>query len=175
VRCYEPDAARFGRISLGIPYVEFEIPAGTAKGICEFYPQVMGMPTALKNGDATVASVTMGKNQHLLFRETNRPQPEYDGHHVQMYVTDFSGPHRKLSERGLIYSEDNQYQYRFRDIVDLATGKHLFTIEHEVRSATHPMYLRPLINRNPAQTNRTFASGHDQWLWAMGPDQYDQG
>ncbi len=54
-------------------------------------------------------------------------------------------------------------------------GKHLFTIEHEVRSATHPMYLRPLINRNPVQTNRTFASGHDQWLWAMGPDQYDPG
>ncbi len=173
VRCYEPDAARFGRITLGIPYVEFEVPPGTAKGICGFYPQVMAMPAVLKNGDATVASVTMGKNQHLLFRETDRPQPEYDGHHVQMYITNFSGPYSKLSDRGLIYSEDNQYQYRFRDIVDPATGKHLFTIEHEVRSATHPMYLRPLINRNPTQTNRTFASGHDQWLWAMGPDPYD--
>ena len=42
-----------------------------------------------------------------------------------------------------------------------------------MRSATHPMYLRPLINRNPAQTNRTYASGHDQWLWAMEPDEYD--
>jgi hypothetical protein len=133
------------------------------------------MPAGLENDDATVASVRMGTNQHLRFRETDRPQPEYDGHHVQIYITDFSGPHRKLSERGLIYSEDNQYQYRFRDIVDLADGKHLFTIEHEVRSATHPMYLRPLINRNPAQTNRTFASGHDQWLWAMGPDPYDAG
>jgi hypothetical protein len=36
------------------------------------------------------------------------------------------------------------------------------------------MYLRPLINRNPAQTNRTYASGHDQWLWAMEPDEYDR-
>jgi hypothetical protein len=35
------------------------------------------------------------------------------------------------------------------------------------------MYLRPLINRNPAQTNRTYASGHDQWHFAMQPDQYD--
>jgi hypothetical protein len=43
-----------------------------------------------------------------------------------------------------------------------------------VRSATHPMYLRPLINRNPAQTNRNYAHGHDQWLWAMDPDQYDE-
>jgi hypothetical protein len=175
VRCYEPDAARFGRITLGIPYVEFEVPRGAAKGICDFYPHVMGMQAELKNGDAAVASVTMGKNQHLMFRETDGPQSEYDGHHVQMYIANFSGPYRKLAERGLIYSEDNQYQYRFRDIVDLSSGKHLFTIEHEVRSATHPMYLRPLINRNPAQTNRTFAAGHDQWLWAMGPDQYDPG
>jgi hypothetical protein len=173
VRCYEPDAARFGRITLGIPYVEFEVPIETARGICAFYPQIMGMPAELGNGDGTVARVKIGKEQHLQFRETDRPQPEFDGHHVQMYVTNFSGPHRRLSERGLIYSEDNQYQYRFRDIVDLASGRHLFTIEHEVRSATHPMYLRPLINRNPAQNNRNYAFGHDQWLWAMEPDQYD--
>jgi hypothetical protein len=174
VRCYEPDAARFGRITLGIPYVEFDVPIGTAPGICEFYPDIMGIPAELKNGDGTVARVKMGKDQHLQFRETDRPQPEYDGHHVQMYITDFSGPYRALSERNLIYSEDNQYQYRFRDIVDLDSGKALFTIEHEVRSATHPMYLRPLINRNPAQTNRNYAHGHDQWPWAMEPDQYDQ-
>jgi hypothetical protein len=175
LRCYEPDAARFGRITLGIPYVEFDVPPGTAKGICEFYPEIMEMPAELRNGNGTVASVQVGKNQHVLFRETDRPQPQYDGHHVQIYITNFSGPHRRLSERGLIYSEDNQYQYRFRDIVDPESGKHLFTVEHEVRSSTHPMYLRPLVNRNPSQTNRTFATGHDQWLWAMGPDQYDAG
>jgi hypothetical protein len=173
VRCFEPDADRFGRITLGIPYVEFDVPTGSARGICDFYPKIMGMPAQLKNGDGTAASVQVGKDQHLVFRETDRPQPEYDGHHVQIYITNFSGPHRALAERNLIFSEDNPYQYRFRDIVDLANGKHLFTIEHEVRSATHPMFLRPLINRNPAQTNRTFAAGYDQWLWAMGPDQYD--
>src|SRR6201985_3148706 len=41
VRCYEPDAARFGRITLGIPYVEFDVPIGTANGIRGFYPDVM--------------------------------------------------------------------------------------------------------------------------------------
>ena len=173
VRCYEPDAARFGRITLGIPYVEFEVSPGTAKGICAFYPQIMGIPTELRNGDATVARAKVGKDQYLQFRETDRPQPEFDGHHVQIYITDFSGPYRLLSERGLVSQEDNQYQYRFRDIVDPADGRHLFTVEHEVRSATHPMYLRPLINRNPAQTNRNYAHGHDQWLFAMEPDQYD--
>ena len=173
VRLHEPDPARFGRVNLGIPYVEFEVPIGAAPGICKFYPRIMGIPAELGNGDGTMARVKMGKDQHLQFRETDRPQPEYDGHHVQMYITDFSGPYRALSERHLIYSEDNQYQYRFRDIIDLESRRHLFTIEHEVRSATHPMYLRPLVNRNPAQTNRTYASGHDQWLWAMDPDEYD--
>jgi hypothetical protein len=173
VRCYEPDAARFGRVALGIPYVEFDVPVGTAKAICAFYPEIMEIPAELRNGDATVARVKVGKDQYLQFRETDRPQPDYDGHHVQIYITDFSGPYRRLLKRGLVSQEDNQYQYRFRDIVDLADGRHLFTVEHEVRSATHPMYLRPLVNRNPTQTNRNYAHGHDQWPWAMNPDEYD--
>ena len=173
VRCHEPDAARFGRITLGIPYVEFDVPLGTAKGIAAFYPEIMGIPAELKNGDGTMARAKMGKDQYLQFRETDRPQPDYDGHHVQMYITNFSGPYRRLLDRGLVSQEDNPYQYRFRDIVDLTDGRHLFTVEHEVRSATHPMYLRPLVNRNPASTNQTYAHGHDQWDWAMGPDQYD--
>src|SRR5258705_2810475 len=50
VRCYEPDAARFGRITLGIPYVEFDVPVGTAKAICAFYPAIMGMQAEFLNG-----------------------------------------------------------------------------------------------------------------------------
>lgn len=174
MRCYEPDSARFGRITLGIPYVEFDVPVGTAKGICGFYPEVTGIPAELVNGDGVMARVKVGKDQYLQFRETDAPQPEFDGHHVQIYVADFSGPYRRLGERGLISQEDNQYQYRFRDIVDLADGRRLFTVEHEVRSATHPMYLRPLINRDPAQTNQNYAHGHDQWAWTMGPKEYDR-
>ena len=174
VRCHEPDAARFGRITLGIPYVEFEVPAGTAKGICEFYPKVMAMRADFSDGDRMVASVHVGNNQHLLFRETDRPQGEYDGHHVQIYIMDFSGPYRRLLERNLVSQEDNQYQYRFKDIVDLRDGRHLFTVEHEVRSVTHPMYLRPLVNRDPTQTNRNYAHGYDALPWAMGPDEYDR-
>ena len=174
VRCYEPDAARFGRITLGIPYVEFEVPIGTAQGICAFYPELIGIPAEMVNGEGIVARAKVAQDQYLQFRETDRPAPDYDGHHVQIYITNFSGPYRRLSERGLVSREDHQYQYRFRDIVDPADGRHLFTVEHEVRSVTHPMYLRPLINRNPGQTNRNYASGHDQWLWAMEPEEYDR-
>jgi hypothetical protein len=173
VRCYEPDAARFGRISLGIPYVEFDVPVGTAGRIADFYPAIMGTPAQVQNGDGTLTRVQMGKNQYMQFRETDRPQPEFDGHHVQMYIANFSGPYEKLKARDLISIEDNQYQYRFKDIVDLDSGKLLFTVEHEVRSATHPMYLRPLVNRNPATTNQNYANGYDAWLWAMDPEEYD--
>jgi len=173
IRCHEPDAARSGRIALGIPYVEFDVPVGTAKGIAAFYRAMLEVPAAVANGDATVARVKVGKDQHFLFRETDEPQPEFDGHHVQIYIVNFSGPHRRLHERNLVNREDNQYQYRFRDIVDLDDGRHLFTVEHEVRSFTHPMCLRPLVNRNPAQTNRSYAAGYDARSYAMPPEHYD--
>jgi catechol-2,3-dioxygenase len=173
VRCYEPDAERFGRIALGIPYVEFDVPVGSAKRIADFYPAIMGTPATVQNGDGTLTRVQMGKNQYMQFRETDAPQPAFDGHHVQMYIANFSGPYEKLKARNLISIEDNQYQYRFQDIVDLDSNKVLFTVEHEVRSATHPMYLRPLVNRNPATTNQNYANGYDAALWAMDPQEYD--
>ena len=174
VRVHEPDAERFGRIALGIPYVEFNVPVGSAKAIAAFYPAIMGTPATVQNGDGTLTRVQMGKNQYMQFRETDAPQPAFDGHHVQMYIANFSGPYEKLKARNLISVEDNQYQYRFQDIVDLDTNKVLFSVEHEVRSATHPMYLRPLINRNPATTNQNYANGYDSWLWAMDPQEYDE-
>jgi hypothetical protein len=123
VRCYEPDAARFGRVTLGIPYVEFEVPVGTAQGICAFYPELIGIPAEMVNGEGTVARARVAQDQYLQFRETDRPAPDYDGHHVQIYITNFSGPYRRLLERGLISREDHQYQYRFCDIVDRSSTK----------------------------------------------------
>jgi hypothetical protein len=173
VRCYEPDTARFGRVTLGFPYVEFDVPTGAAPGIARFYREMIGTPAEVVNGDGTVARVAVGKDQHFLFRETDRALPAFDEHHVQIYVADFSRPHQRLKQRGLVNREDNQYQYRFRDIVDLDSGKLLFTIEHEVRSLTHPMFLRPLVNRNPAQTTRNYSMGHDAASWATGPEHFD--
>ena len=85
-----------------------------------------------------------------MFRETRQPLKAYDGHHIAIYITDFSGTHAWLKERGIVSEESNEFQYRFNDIVDPASGEKLFEIEHEVRSFTHPMYARPLVNRgNP--------------------------
>lgn len=168
LRCYEPDPPRFGRITLGMPYVEFDVPTGTADGIVRFYREILDAPARIEeNGAGRVARVSVGVDQEFVFRETERPGPSYDGHHVQIYITDFSSPHRRLLERGLITEESDQHQYRFKDIVDPEGGRVLFTIEHEVRSMRHPLYARPLVNRNPTQTNLNYAPGHDAWNWGM--------
>jgi hypothetical protein len=72
-------------------------------------------------------------------------------------------------ERGLVTEESNQYQYRFKDIVDPDGGKVLYTLEHEIRSVTHPLYARPLVNRDPVQTNRDYTPGYDARQWALRP------
>jgi hypothetical protein len=155
----------FGDMTLGIPYVEFPVPVGHAEGIARFYDKVMGSPgTVTPNGGGAVARVRVGMNQELVFRETTQPIQPYDGHHIAVYVADFSGPHARLLERGLVSEESSQIQYRFKDIVDPDSGKHLFTIEHEVRCVTHPMFLRPLINRNPAQRQPTYQRGRDAYV-----------
>lgn len=53
------------------------------------------------------------------------------------------------------------------------SGEPLFTVEHEVRSAPHPMSMQPMVNRNPALNNRNYAYGQDQSFWAMEPDRYE--
>ncbi|CAN5585308.1 hypothetical protein BH10PSE6_BH10PSE6_20660 [soil metagenome] len=157
---YDP-SKRFAGMKLGMPYVEFDVPAGTAKGIADFYREVLGTMTSVKDN---AAHVSVGYGQELVFRETDRKLADYDGHHIQVYVANFSQPHRQLVDRKILTEESNQYQYRFNDIVDPATGKKLFEIEHEIRSITHPMYARPLVNRNPRQTNRNYIQGRDGWV-----------
>ncbi len=167
IRCHAPNE-RFGRITLGIPYVEFDVPAGSADAIVRFYREIIATPAAIAEDEpGRCARVAVGAGQELRFRETDGPLPAYDGHHVQVYVADFSGPYRRLRERGLISEESDQHQYRFKDLVDPGSGTVLFTIEHEVRSMRHPLFLRPLVNRDPGQSNVDYAPGRDAFVWSM--------
>ncbi len=159
VRCHAP-SPEFGDTELAIAYVEFDVPRGTAAGIARFYREGMLAVTKVEQqGADAVACVTVGV-QKLLFRETAAPLPPYDDHHIAIYVANHSGPHRFLLKHNLI-TEERAHQYRFRDIVDPDSGKPLFTVEHEVRSLKHPVYAKPLINRNPQQSNNYKDRGHD--------------
>jgi len=159
-RCHEPEH-RPDAMELGMPYVEFDVPAGVAAGIAAFYRAMFDTATRV-GGKA--AHVSVGQGQELVFRETAEPLPPYDGHHIQVYVANFSRPHANLLKHDLVSEESNRYQYRFKDIIDLKSGRKLFEIEHEIRSMTHPMFARPLLNRNPQQTNRHYVPGRDGWV-----------
>ena len=167
IRCHAPDPDRFGRMALGMAYIEFDVPPGTAAGIARFYREIFAAPATVHAAkEGPVARVVAGDRQHLVFRETDAPQQPYDGNHFQMYIAAFSEPYRKLRELGLVTQESGQYQYRFKDIVDLDTRAVLYTIDHEVRAMSHPMYGRPLINRDPSLTLQNYAPGRESASWA---------
>jgi hypothetical protein len=160
-RCHAP-APEYGDTELAMPYIEFDTPPGSAAGIAQFYSEIIGAHAeATRRRGAATASVSAGREQRLHFVETANPVPDYDGHHVQVYIADFSGPHGKLLERGLITLEADEHEWRFQDIVDVRTNRVLFRVEHEVRSMKHPLFARPLVNRNPAQSNRNYQRGQD--------------
>ncbi|MDE0046462.1 MAG: hypothetical protein OXU19_11495 [bacterium] len=154
--------------TLAMAYLAFDVPEGTAEAVAAFYREVW-KTGAWVDLDG-VARVPVGHGQELLFVESPRPLPDYDGHHIAIYVADFSGPHRWLEERELVSEESNRWQYRFLDIVDPGTGEPVFRIEHEVRSMTHPIYGRSLVNRNPHVTSNAFAAGHEAVAWRAPPE-----
>jgi hypothetical protein len=165
-RVHAPDAERFGRVRLGIPYVEFDVKPGAAAGIAKFYKKIVNCPVKTGKG---VTNVLVARDQYLVFKETDAKQPKYDGHHIQLALQDFGGAHAKLSKLGLISQEDSQHQYRFIKVIDPDTAEVLFEVEHEIRSMTHPLFMRKLVNRNPAINNMNFEAGHEAYAYTMPP------
>jgi len=136
---------------LGMPYVEVDVVPGTAARIARFYREVLGaLASCTQDERGAIARIGVGIGESLLFRETSRPLPAYDGYHVQITVADFSGVHRRLQSHGLITEESSASQYRFQDIIDVDTSAVLASLEHEVRSMRHPLFGRRLVNRDPA-------------------------
>ena len=96
IRCHAP-SPEYPRTELGLVYVDFDVPPGAAQGIALFYEQVMKVPASADKGRATVS---IGRNQKLFFSETKEKLPEYDGHHIQIYIAEFSTGYDWLKERG---------------------------------------------------------------------------
>jgi hypothetical protein len=160
-QCY-PAGSKFGDMALGMPYVEFLVEPARAAGIARFYDQVLGAPSATESSkDGTLARVMIGRNQYLLFRETPEPLRPYDGHHIAIYVANFSRPYGYLKNRGLISEDVRNHQFRFKEIIDPDSESCVFLVEHEVRSLHHPMFRRFLVNRDPAQSQRHYRRERD--------------
>lgn len=163
-RCYDA-ADEFGDMSLGIPYVEFGAASGSVKSIVEFYAQVLGAPACIDSDQGgAIGRVRIGRHQYLRFRETREGLPAYDGHHVAVYVANFSRPYGWLKDRGLITEDARNHQFRFRRLVDPESGEPVFALEHEVRSLYHPMFDRSFVNRDPNQSQRAYRRGRDSLI-----------
>lgn len=160
-RCYAA-GQEFGDMALGIPYVEFLIERDRAAGIARFYDQVLAAPVVTQTGEhGTLARVKIGRNQALIFRETDEPAGLYDGHHIAIYVSNFSRPYAYLKQRGLISEEVRNHQFRFKEIIDPESDRAVFVVEHEVRSLHHPMFNRPMVNRDPNESAPRYRRGRD--------------
>ncbi len=160
-RCFAAGPS-FGDMALGIPYVEFLVERDRAAAIARFYERVLAAPVTTENGESgAVARVKIGRNQSLVFREANEPRPEYDGHHIAIYVANFSRPYDFLKQRGLITEEVRNHQFRFKQLVDPENDRAVFLVEHEVRSMHHPMFHRAMVNRDPNESARRYRRGRD--------------
>ncbi|MFC4704820.1 VOC family protein [Paraburkholderia caffeinitolerans] len=156
-----PASAPWSKIDLGMAFVKLDVPVGSAAGIAGFYHDVFGTPVDVKDhGGLPCAVIDIGTHQQLLYAETQDAIPEYDGHHIAIYAARFSGPYARLAAHGVAYREE-PHQFRFASIVNPESGARCFELEHEVRSLHHPLYARPLVNRNPQQTNRHYQKGAD--------------
>lgn len=160
-RCYT-SRPEFGDMTLGLPYVEFFVEHGTLESILGFYETAFRAPVNVESdGGGHIGRVKIGRAQSLLFRETEKPVAPYGGHHVAIYVANFSGPYEYLKSRGLISEDVRNHQFRFQSIVDPRSGNPVYALEHEVRSLRHPMYHRSFVNRDPTQTQRAYRRGWD--------------
>ena len=162
-RCH-PSQTEFGDMAAGMPYVEFAVARGALAGILRFYQTVFGAPTAVESdARGEFGRVRIGRSQSLLFRESDRALRPYDGHHVAIYVANFSGPYGILKGRGAISEDVRNHQFRFKEISDSVDASHKFSLEHEVRSLRHPMYNRFFVNRDVNQTQRAYRRGWDAY------------
>ena len=160
-RCYA-GAAAFGDMALGIAYLEFFVAPGAVAAIRRFYHQCFGAPSLLeKDADGALGRVKIGRHQSLRFREKEETLLPYDGHHIAIYVANFSQPYGFLMSRGLISEDVRNHQFRFKDIVDPENGRAALVLEHEVRSLRHPMFQRPFVNREATQSQRAYRRGWD--------------
>lgn len=154
----EPGVTALGGTRLGISSINFDVPKGTANGIARFYSEMLGARSVEEEGTAVVDA---GPGQVMRFVETTVPLNDYDGHHIAVYLADFSSAHDRLLKENLVTEESNEHQYRFRHIINPDSGEILYELEHEVRSMRHPMFGRPLINRDASISTRSYERGSD--------------
>jgi len=77
IRVHAPDPAQFGPMRVGMPYVEFDVPAGTdLAAIARFYVEILGGIAGVSNDErGAYAWANTSAESRVTFRETTAPLP----------------------------------------------------------------------------------------------------
>jgi hypothetical protein len=145
----------------GMLYVTVNVAPGKAARIANFYRAAFGASPVVEATSAghscTVPIGTAEHGQSIVYLDTEGDLPEYDGHHLAIYLNDYAGGYTASAEQGLIWNNPRfndmpntveeameLAQFRMKDIVDMETGEVLLELEHEIRGYTNK--LCPLVN-----------------------------
>jgi len=89
------------RGGFGIAYIELFCQHNSSAGIAKYYQEYLG---ALVSTGTGFSIVTMGPFQQFIFKEVEEKQIiPYDGHHVAIYIANFSSSLTKILKNGLMY------------------------------------------------------------------------
>lgn len=139
---------------MGVPYVQLLCAAGAAAGIGRFYREIFGVQAELRPINGNVACwVPIGADQWLVYEEAADARSiPYNGYHVAIYVNGFVEAYERARNLGLVWNNPRfpsltydtlmqalqHNEFRVLDMRDPESGFVVHTLEHEIRSLSHP-------------------------------------
>eukprot|EP00438_Fugacium_kawagutii_P020199 Skav207616 [mRNA] locus=scaffold1878:131781:134954:+ [translate_table: standard] len=151
-------------VCLGIPYMRFMCPHGTAAAIARFYDDIFCTKAELKKAfNAEECWVPVGASQWIIYREASvGDEIPYDGYHIAIYINNFVDTYRNLADAIYVAAKERQLvwnnprfpnttydtedlavfhtEFRILKLVDPKTGSLICELEHEIRAASHPQF-----------------------------------
>ena len=154
--------------SMGLAYIEETLPAAALTDVAQYYRRYFHTATELLTDvdGSTVASVTVGTRQRLLYRSppTSSPSltpsiPTSATWHYAIYLGPFAAIFRGMQADGLIHAFKGRSdfvtdwaaaaevrQFRGFDIKAAPGREVVWRLEQEIRSSKHRHYNRQLVN-----------------------------
>ena len=140
--------------------LSFAVPEGTTAAIGGFYQNVLVAPAEIQSDGLSVAHIKIGRHQSLRFRESKEPVAPYDGHHIAIYVANFSGPYNFLNSRHLISEDVRNHQFRFQSIIDDKSGRVVLHWNMKLEVFTIPCSIG-ILSIGILQVQRNYRRGRD--------------
>jgi len=145
-------------LGLGLQYVRFDAPLGSANLIAAFYQHYLDIPARCivdVDGVGRKAVIEVNGHQNIEFVEV-ADVADYDGHHLALYISNFEDAYERCAKDELVYNNPRfphlvydtletaleLSEFRTLHIVNpLQPSEIVYTLEHEVRNLDHTGYV----------------------------------